>query len=146
MDIYKKYMWAIVLIISGSIGILIGTTVYSIYSSQPAPETRQSSDFDFVLRYQYPELYTSKNQPTYTIKSVKKIGVGWYLLNIQDVTNTNQNSYIVVNDKKLNTNNMLGIAGPNNKFSVAELNNIDELPYTIKQAILHETGSKEVLR
>lgn len=104
--------------------ILIGVTVivlvvwgWNYQVNLSAPDVRADDDFSYVLQNTHPELYSSSNQPIFTIKDVKKPTNNWYVLKLALREGTGPESFIIINDPHFGNEYMSVIAGPESKFS-----------------------------
>jgi hypothetical protein len=119
---YRGLLITAAIVIAGALGVPIGSAIFDSYSKSPAPASRSANDFTQALRDQRPELFTSNNQPIFSVTRTRRVTDTWYLLQLSardhgDLTR----SYVLVHDPVRGAQYMEVTAGPDSAFSAAEL-------------------------
>lgn len=107
----------------------------------PAPANRTADDFSYALRSSHPELYTTNNQPIFTIQDTLKPAKNWYILKITTKDTPGLSSYLILNDPHFGIQYMQVVAGPQTLFSRQELQSKQMLIPTAVTSTLREQGA-----
>ena len=139
---YTRLILILAILALVSLGIPIGESLYQSYEkSSPAPSSRSNNDFTYALRAQKPELFTTDNQPIFTISKTIKVADGWYLLQLSSKDDSHLYSYVVANDQYRGRQYIHITSGPNSSFSTIELLNAG-ISSSVAQNIIKDTDVK----